>query len=167
MTTHGVVQTEPGRDRNDVFQIVKEPAFRFALLNNTSLLSIATIEPGEGAEASEGGSNVVEKWREGAFLSEGYRATRRAWEVSASLRPGVALSEDGGMTASMGEEAIKGFFNGDEYYREVVEELLERSVGITLRVPGDMTALMVAEAYFESCVEIMGSYLISELPVLV
>lgn len=166
MTIHGVVQTEPGRKREDVFQAVESPAARLALLDNLSILSLAAADLPHG-QSSERGLNPVDRWRKVAFLADGYRVTRRVWEVTISLLPGVALSEDGGMTPSKADEAAKAFFNGEAHYHEVVEELLEKSVGITLRLPGDLTAVIVAEAYFDQCVTIGDSYLISELPVLV
>jgi hypothetical protein len=146
--------------------VVESPACRLALLNNTSILSLATVEP-EDTPGPEKRLNVVDEWRKIAFVDDKYRVTRRAWEVSINLLPGVALSEDGGMTPSKAEKAAKAFFNGDERYHDVVAELLEKSVGITLRLPGDLTAAIVAEAYYDRCVEIGESRLISELPVLV
>lgn len=166
MTVHGVVQTEPGRRREDVFQVIERPACRFALMNNPSIFSLSTGDS-QGAKSSRAGLNAVAEWRKIAFLADKYRVTRRAWEIAISLLPGVALSEDGGMTPQKAEEAAKAFLNGDERYYGVVEDLLERSVGITLKLPGDLTAALVAEAYFASCVEIGESRLISELPILV
>jgi hypothetical protein len=166
MTIHGVVQTEPGRRREDVFQVIERPACRFALMHNPSIFSLSPGDPPK-AKSSRAGLNAVEEWRKIAFLADKYRVTRRAWEIAISLLPGVALSEDGGMTPQKAEEATKAFLSGDERYYEVVEDLLERSVGITLKLPGDLTAALVAEAYFDSCVEIGESRLISELPILV
>jgi hypothetical protein len=163
MTVHGVVQTEPGRRRENVFQAIKQPACRFALLNNPSIFSLSLAGPRD-ATSLRAGFNAFKEWRKIAFLSEKYRATRRAWEVAVSLRPGIALSGDGGMALSRAGEVTKTFLNEDERYYGMVEELLERSVGITLKLPGDLTAVLVAEAYFESCVEIGESRLISELP---
>lgn len=175
---HGVVQTEPGiKDREEVFRIVKDPDFRMALMNNPSIFSTSSPEPEEGCEPAGGSaateeverasSNVVEEWRKSAFVDDKMRVTRRAWEVSISMHPGIALGHDGGMPAEEAERAVKDFFDGDAHYREVVEDLLSVSVGITLRFPGDVTAVIVAEPYFDRCVEIGASRLISELPVLV
>jgi hypothetical protein len=164
MRVHGVVQTEPGRRRENVFQVIKRPACRFALMNNPSIFSLSAAGRRD-TTSLRAGLSAVKEWRKTAFLSDKYRATRRAWEVAVSLRPGIALSEDGGMTPSRAEEATKAFLSEDERYYGVVEELLERSVGVTLKLPGDLTAVLVTEAYFESCVEIGESRLISELPI--
>jgi hypothetical protein len=166
MKVHGVVQTEPGRKREDVFQAIERPSCRFVLMNNPSILSLGVVGLRD-AKGPKSGLNAVGEWRKSAFLADKYRATRRIWEVAISLLPGIALSEDGGMTPSRAEEAAKAFLNGDERYSGVVEDLLEQSVGITLKLPGDLTAVLVAEAYFESCVEIGESRLVSELPILV
>ncbi len=166
MTVHGVVQTEPGRKREDVFQVIERPACRFALMNNPSIFSLSAGGP-QSSKSSRASLNAVDEWRKIAFLAEKYRVTRRAWEISISLLPGVALSDDGGMTPSKAEHAAKAFLNGDERYHGAVEDLLDQSVGFTLRLPGDLTAVLVAEAYFASCVEIGESHLISELPILV
>jgi hypothetical protein len=165
MRVHGVVQTEPGRKREDVFQVVERPACRFALMHNPSIFSLRIGH--REAKRAKGGINAVDEWRKSAFLADKYLVTRRAWEVAISLLPGIALSEDGGITPSRAEEAAKAFLSGDERYYGVVEELLERSAGITLKLPGDLTAALVAETHFERCVEIGESRLISELPILV
>jgi hypothetical protein len=136
-------------------------------LNNPSLISTAAVEPGGAGEVSEQAPNAVDEWRKVAFLDPKYRVTRRVWPVEISLLPGIALSDDGGMKPADAEDAITSFLNGDGHYHDVVEELLETSVGITLRLPGDITAAIVAEAFFERCVEIGEPRLISELPVLV
>jgi hypothetical protein len=168
MTIHGAMQTEPGREREALFRKIQRPPCRVARISNTSVFNVEEAElASEEVPGESQGEGAFEGWRKIIFLPPDYRPTRRVWELSIRLLPGLALSDSGRMTTREAEAAFNGFLGEDPHYEKVVERILRDHVGITLRLPGDTTAVIISEPFFEACVEIGDSRLLSELRVLV
>lgn len=130
----GMVLTDTGRTREKVFKKVTEPACR-----------VTRVRPVASAYDSARGELV---------LSPKYNARFKGFPITATLLPGVSLGPQDGLPPWKAELAINGFLSGDLEYVEMADQLLTTSTGFTLQLPGEVTALVVAERYFEAAVEI-------------
>jgi hypothetical protein len=120
--------------RQDVFRAISDPSCRFVLLRPVS--------------------SAYDSWRGAATLAPKFRGRIKAWPVEAMLRPGVSLGPEQGLTRWDAERAVAGLLSGDPVYVELAAQILEANAGCSLDLPGDATAVLVAERAYPASVHV-------------
>jgi hypothetical protein len=142
----GVAITSLGGLRENVFEKLSFPQARFVRLR-----------PKEEA---------YETWRGMLTLSPKFRARAKVWPVRTSLRFGIAFGPEIGLPCWEAERALEGLVHGEAYYVEHATHLLEDHDGFSLELPGDVTAVVIAEKGFPTAVEVDDPVHLSGPPVL-
>jgi hypothetical protein len=126
--------THLDRERKDVFRALGDPRCRFVLLR-----PVAT---------------AYDSWRGAATLAPKFLGRIKAWPVEATLRPGISLGPDQGLKRWDAERAVAGLLTGEPAYIDLAAQILEANAGCSLDLPGDATALLVAERDFSVAVHV-------------
>lgn len=109
---------------------------------------------------------AYEAWRGQLTLAPKFRARAKVWPVRTSLESGVALGPEVGLPKWEAERALEGLVHGEAYYVERATHILEDHDGFSLELPGDVTAVVIAEKGFRTAVEVDDPVHLSGPPVL-
>lgn len=130
----GLVLTHLDDERDEVFTAIPDPPCRL-----TRMRPVAS---------------AYESARGALLLSGSYNARFKAWPVMATLTPGCALGPGEGLPIWKAEEALRGFLAGEPEYVNLAHRLFEKGTGFSLKLGGDVRALIVQEDYFPYAIEL-------------
>lgn|GEM_PF-4376709 len=136
----GIGVTDLGGTPSSVFRRIRAPKARLARLR-------------PAARAYEG-------WRETLML-EGFDAFAMGWPVDIELSPGLLLDTASGLPVWEAERAVEGLINGEPKYIELASLILLEAKGCILKMPGEVSAVLIKEGDFATCVKVREPLLLS------
>jgi hypothetical protein len=136
----GIGVTDLRGTRSSVFRGIRAPKAR-----------LARIRP--AASAYEG-------WSESLML-EGFDAFAMGWPVDIDLSPGLLLDAASGLPGWEAERAVEGLINGEPKYIELASLILLEAEGCILKMPGEVSAVLINEGDFAACVKVREPLLLS------
>ena len=137
----GIGITTLGGTRSSVFQRVQAPKSR-----------LIRLRPARHA---------YEGWRESLMLSKAFTAFALGWPIDINLASGLLLDEAAGIPAWEAERAVEGITSGESKYIELATLALLEAQGCVLKMPNDVSAVLIRDEDFSSCVKVREPLLLS------
>lgn len=104
---------------------------------------------------------VFEGFRETLMLDETLDAFAMGWPLDIELSPGLLFDTDSGIPAWEAERAVEGLINGESKYIEMATVTLLDAKGCILKMPGEVSAVLIREEDFAGCVKVGEPLLLS------
>jgi hypothetical protein len=139
--TVGIAVTDLGGTRSSIFRRLRAPKARLVRLRPAG--------------------RVYEGWRETLMLDEAFAAFAMGWPLDIELSPGLLLDTDSGIPVWEAERAVEGLINGESKYIEMATLILLGAQGCILRMPGEVSAVLIREENFPACVKVGEPLLLS------
>lgn len=130
----GIGVTDLGGTRSSVFRRILAPKARLARLRPAAL--------------------AYERWRETLMLDETFDAFAMGWPLDIELSPGLLLDTASGIPAWEAERAVEGLINGESKYIELATWALLDAKGCILKMPGEVSAILIRERDFPVCAKV-------------
>jgi len=94
-------------------------------------------------------------------MLEGFDAFAMGWPVDIELSPGLLLDTASGLPVWEAERAVEGLINGEPKYIELASLILLEAKGCILKMPGEVSAVLIKEGDFATCVKVREPLLLS------
>jgi hypothetical protein len=138
----GIGVTDLGGARSSVFRRIRAPKARLARLRPVA--------------------RAYESLRETMMLDESFSAFAMGWPLDIELNPGLILDTASGIPVWEAERAVEGLINGESKYIEMATLALLEAKGCILKMPGEVSAVLIRESDFPACVKVGEPLLLSD-----